>query len=367
GVTSLTVSWDPPDEPPLYYTVTVGSDTQVIYGTSVIINNLQPCTAYIISVVSVYQDEESLPTYSSGKTLDSVPPPPQSCWFDDITSTAMMLYWQDADINCAITNHNISWSWDVLWSDEAGSGVDTNTGYHMRLRDLSPYTNVTAEVASYTDAGYGPSTSCWNVTSQEIPGPVVITNITWSDQSLYVTWSPPEEENGVILEYSINIMNEDDTELVTVDGTTNEAAITDLQQCVSYDVTVEAATEAGWGPPSDVYNIFTNGPPSPPDKCWFSDITYNKMVINWVAPDSQCGVVNIYRINWWWDVLWSDEQGSNETLSKETSITLTNLPSYTNVTADVAAATDTGFGPTTTCWNVTSPDKMYKNKNIQDV
>ncbi|KAK8723262.1 hypothetical protein OTU49_011942, partial [Cherax quadricarinatus] len=258
GVTSLTVSWDPPDEPPLYYTVTVGSDTQVIYGTSVIINNLQPCTAYIISVVSVYQDEESLPTYSSGKTLDSVPPPPQSCWFDDITSTAMMLYWQDADINCAITNHNISWSWDVLWSDEAGSGVDTNTGYHMRLRDLSPYTNVTAEVASYTDAGYGPSTSCWNVTSQEIPGPVVITNITWSDQSLYVTWSPPEEENGVILEYSINIMNEDDTELVTVDGTTNEAAITDLQQCVSYDVTVEAATEAGWGPPSDVYNIFTN-------------------------------------------------------------------------------------------------------------
>ncbi|KAK8723261.1 hypothetical protein OTU49_011942, partial [Cherax quadricarinatus] len=166
SATSLTVTWDPPDEPPLYYTVTAGSDTQVIYGTSVVINNLQPCTAYIITLISVYQDE-SLVTYSSATTLDTVPPPPQSCWFDDITSTAMTLYWQDAYINCAITNHNISWSWDVLWSDEAGSDVTTNMGNHIRLRDFSPYTNVTAEVASYTDAGYGPSTSCWNVTSQE--------------------------------------------------------------------------------------------------------------------------------------------------------------------------------------------------------
>ncbi|KAK8720632.1 hypothetical protein OTU49_013188, partial [Cherax quadricarinatus] len=125
GLTSLTVSWDPPDELPLYYSVTVGSDTQVVYGFSVVINNLQPCTTYIISVVSVYQDESPV-TYSSGKTLDSVPPPPQSCWFEDITNTTMTLYWQDAYINCAITNHNISWSWDVLWSDEAGSGVDAN-------------------------------------------------------------------------------------------------------------------------------------------------------------------------------------------------------------------------------------------------
>nr|XP_053655957.1 phosphatidylinositol phosphatase PTPRQ-like isoform X2 [Cherax quadricarinatus] len=210
GLTSLTVSWDPPDDPPLYYSLTVGSDTQVVYGTSVVINNLQPCQYCTISVISVYQDEESLPAYSSGTTLNSVPPPPQSCWFEDITNTAMMLHWQDADIKCAITNHNISWSWDVLWSDEAGSDVTTNMGNHIRLRDLSSYTNVTAEVASYTASGYGPSISCWDVTSQEIPGAPVITSVTSSAQTLHVTWSPPDQVKGVIIQYSINIKNEED-------------------------------------------------------------------------------------------------------------------------------------------------------------
>ncbi|XP_069940420.1 phosphatidylinositol phosphatase PTPRQ isoform X2 [Cherax quadricarinatus] len=168
GVTSLTVSWYAPDKPPPYYIVNIDNRHQETQRTLVVFNNLQPCTSYDIFSVSVYEGESYL-TYDSGRTLDSVPPPPQSCWFDNITSTTMTLYWQDVDFACPIISHNISLSWDVLWSDDVGSDITntTITGDYITLLGIPPYTNVTAQVAAVTDVGYGPSTSCWNVTSQD--------------------------------------------------------------------------------------------------------------------------------------------------------------------------------------------------------
>nr|XP_053655936.1 phosphatidylinositol phosphatase PTPRQ-like [Cherax quadricarinatus] len=345
GLTSLTVSWDPPDDPPLYYTVTVGSDTQVIHGISVVINNLQPCTAYIISVVSVYLDESPV-TYSSGTTLDSVPPPPQSCWFDDITNTTMTLYWQDAYINCAITNHNISWSWDVLWSDEAGSGVATNTGNHIRLRDLSSYTNVTAEVASYTASGYGPSTSCWDVTSQEIPGAPVITSVMPSAQTLHVTWSPPDQVKGVIIQYSINIKNEEGSSSISVDGSVTETEVSNLTKCSTYSVNVVAATEAGWGPPSQDQDTLIGGTVPPSDvQC---NLEGDKVRVCWTPSPQECtDVGNVYyNINWHGDVLWSsNEVEDSDVMPWQEQQQCYKLPSsvpYTNYSVCVAVNNEVG-------------------------
>lgn len=257
-VTSLNVSWDPPDEPPSYYLAQVDSESYETNQTSVVILDLEPCTYYVITLTSVYDDEEYVTT-STGSTSSPVPPPPLSCWFTDITQTTASLNWQDDDIACMITNHSIIWWWDVLWNDEVGLEETFIALNHINLTNLSPYTNVTAGVAAATDSGYGAPTTCWGLTLQDIPGAPAITTIKLTEHSIYVTWSPPEEANGQILGYSVNIINEIRNITLYTDGMYNNAVIFDIQQNQSYKITVEAATEAGWGLPSDAVTIYTAG------------------------------------------------------------------------------------------------------------
>ncbi|XP_045604483.1 phosphatidylinositol phosphatase PTPRQ isoform X2 [Procambarus clarkii] len=260
-INALNVSWDPPREEPSYYRVEAGSNNEITHDTFFFIEGLQPCTHYSITVTSIYEGSgQTYPAFTDGTTDISVPPAPPSCWFDHIDTTSLTAYWSDPPFQCPLTNHNISWRSHVLWDDEEDtSGAVRVPGDHYTLRNLRPYTKVTVSVAAATDAGYGPSTSCWNVTLQDIPGAPKITNVTSYERSLYVSWSPPEEANGVILQYVINIENDHFKSKENVTGSVYTATFSDIPACDSYDVTVHATTEAGAGPASGSWNIQQNG------------------------------------------------------------------------------------------------------------
>ncbi|KAG7164081.1 Receptor-type tyrosine-protein phosphatase S-like, partial [Homarus americanus] len=165
---ALRVSWDPPSEDPDYYSIAVGTAPGVpVYTTSYILEGLEPCTEYEISVASEYGNDEYMATPVMGKTLDSVPPPPLNCDFDRITTNSMYLTWSAPDTGCYIRNYNISWSWSSLWEDEHGSGETLSTGTHTSVWDLPAYAIVTVNIAAATDLGFGPPLTCWNVTQQD--------------------------------------------------------------------------------------------------------------------------------------------------------------------------------------------------------
>lgn len=126
-----------------------------IYCASFINKNKQ---INILSIVGNRIESHHFPT---------VPPAPPSCWFDNIDTTSLTAYWSDPPIQCPVTNHNMSWTSHVLWNDEEDTGVAQTSGDHHTVRNLKPYTNVTVSVSAATEAGYGPSTTCWNVTLQD--------------------------------------------------------------------------------------------------------------------------------------------------------------------------------------------------------
>ncbi|XP_042230740.1 receptor-type tyrosine-protein phosphatase F-like isoform X2 [Homarus americanus] len=304
--TALNVSWDPPDEEPQYYEVTDVRDSfnELAYTTYCLIDELQPCKTYFYTVASHYESKQYPSPPTSGITLASVPPPPLNCDFDRITTNSMYLTWSAPDTACHIRNYNISWSWSSLWDDEHDSGETFSTVTKTPLRGLPPYANVTVDIAAATDAGFGPPLTCWNVTQQDKPGPPVNVRATTADHAVSVTWEKPQKANGKIVNYIIS-GSENDT---TVDGKTTTVNIQGLQQCKLYNITVTAATVAGWGTATDPLPVFLNDSVIPSSvKC---DLNGSNVMVTWVPPPEQCPPPT-YNISWSGTSLWSDDTDTN--------------------------------------------------------
>nr|XP_053655954.1 uncharacterized protein LOC128704839 isoform X2 [Cherax quadricarinatus] len=148
------------------------------------------------------------------------------------------------------------------------------------------------------------------VSPHPVPGAPVITSIEYSEHLLYITWSPPEEANGVILRYLVDIVSNGHhytREYVTE----TEDVISDLPECTSYDITVTAETEPGSGP-SDAKSTFLSGSVAPSFvTCDLGDGDHARVC--WKPCSQQCftGDLN-YNISWSSDVLWSDTEDSGE-------------------------------------------------------
>ena len=74
---------------------------------------------------------------------------------------------------------------------------------------------------------------------------------------MYLTWVPPLEslQSGVVTEYRIKYLGKDDSGL---EGQTNQTyyLLADLEKFTSYNISVEAGNEVGFGP-SDYINVTT--------------------------------------------------------------------------------------------------------------
>ncbi|XP_069158622.1 receptor-type tyrosine-protein phosphatase delta-like [Procambarus clarkii] len=80
STTSLLVSWDPPPVTPQYYEVDIFNIvSEVVYDTSYVVDGLQVCTSYIVTVTSYYRDNQYPGPITQGTTQSSVPPQPQNC------------------------------------------------------------------------------------------------------------------------------------------------------------------------------------------------------------------------------------------------------------------------------------------------
>ncbi|XP_069158620.1 phosphatidylinositol phosphatase PTPRQ isoform X2 [Procambarus clarkii] len=369
STTSLLVSWDPPPLTPEHYVVDVfGGISEVVYDTSYVAEGLQVCSSYIVTVTSYYRDNQYPGPLAQGKTQSSVPPPPQDCEISEQVKGKVQVQWKDPDFECSVTNHSIVWTWDVLWSDEEGSVETSTTSNQYTLSDVTPYSNVTAEISAGNDVGFSASLICSLVTSQDKPGaPVIVNTASYEAGSATLTWIPPVDANGIILNYKITSKNEEGSTETVVDGTVLTTVIEDLHQCESYNFSVAARTVVGYGPESEESSVFISGNvlPPPPQDCEISEQEKGTVQVQWKDPDFACGITN-HSVVWTWDVLWTDEEGSVEVFTTSNQDTLYDVQFYTNVTAEIRAATYGGLSTPLFCWVVTSPDKMFDVESKAD-
>ena len=135
---------------------------------------------------------------------------------------------------------------------------------------LTPYTNYTFKIAGVNDAGTGPFTNVTSVMTEEesnhtkpycnfiianslcvAPGPLSNLAGTPKFTSILLTWSPPQEPNGVIISYEVTYtVNGNNTVRVnTSDSSTTFTIPSLIPQTRVSAITVTAYTRIGQGEP----------------------------------------------------------------------------------------------------------------------
>ncbi|XP_069158650.1 neogenin [Procambarus clarkii] len=334
GATALNVSWDPPETAPQYYTV----DVTTIFNaetsdTFSLIDELESCQYYAVVVSSVYYDGVSSPSFGSGTTNAPVPPAPDSCSLTLTSSSTVTVSWHDPALECGTFDHDIKWSWDVLWSDEQGSDETFSSETSITIPDLSPYTSLTVNVAVISTGGAGQPTSCSMTTPEEAPGPPNNLQLEQEATSITATWDPPQEMNGVIMGYLVMWDDgEGHPDEATLDNLARSYTIQNLTRCLEYTVSVSANTSTGWGADAQSTTSIPNYLPVDALECYGNESRGVDLVWSLESPDCQ---VAGFTLSWNTTVEWSNQQDEdNITLSGAvTNYSIADLEPYTEVNA----------------------------------
>ncbi|KAK3858986.1 hypothetical protein Pcinc_034857 [Petrolisthes cinctipes] len=358
--TELNVTWSPPQTlPPLYYEVRVQIPyiNEISYTTFYVLNGLTPCTTYQVFVSSVYNTNEQETASTDGTTGSEVPPPPQSCTITDVTSTSMRVTWGLPDTLCPINNSSVKWTYDVLWSEEQGSDEVIVPGTVLSNKDLIPYTKYTYEISSATIAGYGDPIICSQTTENENGPPQNLSALALSSTELNVTWSPPQTLPP--LYYLVRVQSPYINEI----SYTTFYVLNGLTPCTTYQVFVSSVYNTNELETASTDGTTGSEVPPPPQSCTITDVTSTSMRVTWGLPDTECPINNS-SVKWTYDVLWSEEQGSDEVIVPGTVLSNKDLIPYTNYTYEISSATIAGYGDPIIC-SQTTENEIHLAMNVR--
>ncbi|XP_050704209.1 receptor-type tyrosine-protein phosphatase delta-like [Eriocheir sinensis] len=242
------------------------------------------------------------------------------------------LSWTLEDAECPVEFYNLTWTYDSLWSDDAGEGWQ-NVGKNdisTTVTSLPPYSSVSLQIHVDNNPEH---TDCSTTTPEEAPGPPTAVNVTTEGLVITVTWSEPEQKNGIIALYQVEWedSNNGKGSLMTEDNSTFSSEI----QGDSCDLTVDVTVRA------KVVTVAELGDASPPVTAYLvnSVKTLNckssepgQVSLSWTLEDAGCPIGS-YNLTWTYDSLWSDDAGKGwqEFGKDDTSATVSSLPAYSNV------------------------------------
>ncbi|XP_077515347.1 uncharacterized protein LOC144125646 [Amblyomma americanum] len=146
---------------------------------------------------------------------------------------------------------------DEQWANS----TDTN----LTLQGLEPFQKYTMRVSAVNSAGDGPLSPRVSArTTEDVPGELewlVVAEV--NETSARLSWSPPEERNGVLTGYEVTVIARDgnDTEgkdssplqAIVIGPGVEELLLHDLEAGRSYSVDVRATTSVGHGPAITVH------------------------------------------------------------------------------------------------------------------
>jgi len=197
-----------------------------------------------------------------GFTAEGTPSlPPRIITVTSISSSTIYVAWSSpplSSINGILRGYKVIYGPSKSWDNEnTRTTVIVDDPSETKIENLQKYTNYSLQMLAFTNAGDGVESSVFSVTTNEdVPSaPESIKASAMSETSILVTWKPPAEPNGKIVDYTVYIKEVDNTK----DSISHNYKVPDillsyqktgLKPQTTYELWVTASTNAGEGVPS---------------------------------------------------------------------------------------------------------------------
>uniref|UniRef100_UPI00398ECD83 phosphatidylinositol phosphatase PTPRQ n=1 Tax=Pristiophorus japonicus TaxID=55135 RepID=UPI00398ECD83 len=310
---------------------------------SYVVRELVPYTDYIIRVSAFTIVGEGPPTSISLKTQQYVPSSVQNVTYKNITSTSILILWDlPATPNGIITHYTIYAVEDG--TNEAFQRVVTSN--NITLTGLKKFTGYKMRVTASTSVGESSVSEKDDIFVRTLedepetpPENVTIKNIT--ETAVYLSWSPPERPNGIIIYYEVTYTNFTDS--FTLNSSETDIYLENLKTFSPYNISVKAYTKYGHGnQTSSTVLLVTEQdvPDSAPENITYLFLSPLDVEISFLPPPTPNGFIQFYTL------YLTAQNGSEELIANSTSltITITGLKANEKYSLKISASTSKGEG-----------------------
>ncbi|XP_053100712.1 receptor-type tyrosine-protein phosphatase F isoform X2 [Hemicordylus capensis] len=319
------------------------------------INNLEKWTEYKVWVrahTDVGPGPESIPVWV--RTDEDVPSaPPRKVEVEPVNSTTIRVSWKSPISN---KQHGQIRGYQVTYvrlenNEPLGPSVIKDVmvaeSQETLIGGLLPETTYSITVAAYTTKGDGARSKPKMVTTTgAVPGKPTMMISTTSMNTALINWHPPKEMIGELLGYLLQYKRADEEKMKVIhfEKNADHHTVTDLYKGATYIFKLSAKNRAGPGEEFEKEITTTEEVPSGfPQNLSVVGLTTSTTEVTWDPPilAERNGKITNYT------VVYRDinSQQNLTKVTKEMSITLTNLKPDTTYDIRVRAHTSKGAGP----------------------
>uniref|UniRef100_A0A182NC81 Down syndrome cell adhesion molecule n=1 Tax=Anopheles dirus TaxID=7168 RepID=A0A182NC81_9DIPT len=219
------------------------------------INNLKTYTQYSIVIQTFNKvgagpmsDEEK--QYTAEGTPDQ---PPSDTMCTTLTSQTIRVSWVSPPLESAngvIKGYKVVYAPSDLWNNDKNKDYKKTASSDTVLHGLKKYTNYTMQVLATTSGGDGVRSAPIHCqTEQDVPeAPTAVKALVMSEGSILVSWQPPAQPNGLILQYTVYIKSgEQEPKSHKVPSFQMSYEASGLEKNQKYEFWVTASTTIGEG------------------------------------------------------------------------------------------------------------------------
>ncbi|CAL8324769.1 unnamed protein product [Gadus morhua 'NCC'] len=361
------VSWDPPVEPNgrPFYLVTLqeapSTGTPLPNKTNSattsergrLYTNLKKYTAYVFTVTPA---TNAGPAYNHTRTIhlmteDDVPSsPPILVSAKNLSSSSISVVWQrPLEANGEITEYRLT-----LLGPRASNTTTAHTS--LTLADLVPYTVYNLSIVALTRKGPGPA--LWLLLHTDEAGPMSpprhLTIFNHTSSSVWLSWDPPLEPNGVVTHYGFRIRDDNthtDSYQNSSDAVTS-AHLSGFRPDGSYNISVFSYTRVGHGDQySNPVSFTTNESVSDTVgnlSCW--GMSWDSVHLSWDPPANPNGQILSYQVR--------VDSMARPLESSSSELTVSGLVPDQTYMLSVSAVNSAGLGDPMNCTAETHPESV---------
>ncbi|XP_038124665.1 phosphatidylinositol phosphatase PTPRQ [Cyprinodon tularosa] len=318
--TAIIVSWDPPTEPNgrPYYILTLQEagifPNMTSQGIPAVNKTIRQTTTdnvflftrlrkYFPYVLTVTPATGAGPAYNQTSTKylrtddDSPSSPPLLLSTRNLSSSSIAVVWQrPLEANGEITEYTLT------LSGPEGTNTTQTTNTSVILTDLVSYTAYNLTILASTRKGSGPSLLMQLHTDEGGPStpPGNLTIYNHTAVSVWLTWDPPLEPNGVVIKYGFRIQDLI-TQTVThrnSSGSSTMEHLSGFRPHSSYEISVYSYTRVGHGNQFSSPVTFTTNESVSDAVGNLSclGLSWDSVLISWEVPANPNGQILFYEI-----------------------------------------------------------------------
>ncbi|XP_043980566.1 phosphatidylinositol phosphatase PTPRQ [Gambusia affinis] len=318
--TTIIVSWDPPTEPNgrPYYILTLQEagifPNMSSPGTVAVNKTIKQTTTdnvflftrlrkYFPYVLTVTPATGAGPAYNQTSTMylrtdDDIPSsPPLLLSTRNLSSTSIDVVWQrPLEANGEITEYTLT------LSGHGGTNTTQVSNTSVILTELASFTAYNLTITASTRKGAGPGLLVQLHTDEAGPSspPRNLTIYNHTAVSVWLTWEPPLEPNGVVIKYGFRIQDLI-TQTVThqnSSGSSTSEHLSGFRPHSSYEISVYSYTRVGHGNQfSSPVTFTTNESVSDAvGNLSCSGLSWDSVELSWEVPANPNGQILFYKI-----------------------------------------------------------------------